>query len=236
MNIPEPAMSARTQINMAAIMRILRREYEHHEMPIAEKIQERTKGPYRVLVATILSARTKDETTAEASARLFDAAPTLETLARLPTAHIRRLIFPVGFFRTKAHHLKLLFRKINELFAGVIPQTVEELVQLPGVGRKTANLVVTLAFDTQGICVDVHVHRISNRLGYVRTRTPLETEMALRRTLPPVYWKRYNSYLVSFGQNTCTPRNPKCSACPILRYCNRVGVVTKYAPSQRGIP
>jgi endonuclease III len=217
-------MSATTSFPIGSVIRMLEKEYAKHCLPVAEQLNHDTRDPYKVLTATILSARTKDETTAEAARRLFAAAPTMTALSRLTIARIRRLIYPVGFYRTKAAHLKRLPAQLQALFGGAIPHTVEELIRLPGVGRKTANLVVAVAFDKPAICVDVHVHRISNRWGYVSTSTPLETEMVLRATLPRTRWKRYNSLLVSFGQHTCRPVNPRCGACPLVRVCGRIGL------------
>ena len=177
-----------------------------------------------ILVATLLSARTQDGTTAAAAGRLFARAANLAELARLSEDEIGELIFPVGFYRQKAKHLVALPRVINELFSGRIPEEIDELCQLPGVGRKTANLVRALAFHLPAICVDTHVHRINNRLGYVATETPLETELALRAKLPEEYWLRYNAVFVSFGQHTCRPLRPHCGTCPLVRYCARVGV------------
>ena len=209
---------------LAPVMRILKREYEKKQMPVVELIQARTNDPFQILVATILSARTLDQTTAAACRTLFRVVRTLDDLRRVPRARLERLIYPVGFYRTKARMLKRLPEVVAHLFGGVIPGTVEELVRLPGVGRKTANLVVAVAFNKPAICVDVHVHRISNRWGLIRTRTPLETEMVLRRRLPVKYWTVFNSYLVSFGQSVCRPVRPQCNACPIYAYCARMGV------------
>jgi endonuclease III len=178
-----------------------------------------------VLVTTLLSARTKDETTTAASQRLFAEVRTLDDLVRLPLERIAELIFPVGFYRVKAAHLKELPVVLQDRFNGRIPDTVEELCLLPGVGRKTANLVVAVAFDQPAICVDVHVHRISNRFGLVATRTPRQTEIALRDLLPGRLWKTWNRYLVSYGQTVCTPLNPFCSACELSRFCGRIGVM-----------
>ncbi len=206
------------------IHRGIRRHFESSPSPVAEFMAVRTLAPFRVLVATILSARTKDQTTSVVSERLFREVGDLEALNRIPLEALTQLIFPVGFYRTKARLLKKLPEAVATLFGGRIPDTVEELVRLPGVGRKTANLVVSEAFDKPGICVDVHVHRISNRLGLVRTKTPLETEMALRRILPHRYWKTWNRFLVAFGQTVCTPRKPHCDRCPIRACCRRIGV------------
>ena len=149
---------------------------------------------------------------------------TLDELGKLPVKKLETLIFPVGFYRTKARMLSKLPAAVQTLYGGIIPETVEELIKLPGVGRKTANLVVTEAFDKHGICVDIHVHRISNRLGLLKTSTPEQTETMLRKLLPKRYWKTWNRYLVAYGQTLCLPRTPRCSLCPIARYCKRVGV------------
>jgi endonuclease-3 len=182
--------------------------------------------PFRVLVACLLSLRTKDETTGPAAARLFALADTPEGLRRLSPRAIERAIYPVGFYRTKARVLRDISRDLIARFGGAVPDDIDALLTLKGVGRKTANLVVTQGFNKPGICVDVHVHRISNRWGYVRTRTPEETEMALRRRLPRRYWIGYNDLLVTFGQNVCTPVSPRCSTCPVSGLCRRVGVTS----------
>ena len=213
---------------IAAIDKALKAEFQAHTAPIIELIEAQTHDPFCVLVGTILSARTKDACTAGAVRRLFATgrnparfAP--EDLERLSTEEIEKLIFPVGFYHDKAKHLKALPKVLKEKFGGVLPNTVEELCELPGVGRKTANLTVAVGFDLPAICVDVHVHRISNRLRLVKTTTPLETEMALRKLLPVKYWKTWNSHLVSFGQTRCGPLRPKCEGCPIARYCSERG-------------
>ena len=177
-----------------------------------------------MLIACLLSLRTKDETTGPASERLFALADTPEAMLRLTTREIERAIFPVGFYRTKAGVIHGVCRDILESFGGHVPDTIDGLLTLKGVGRKTANLVVTVGFGKPGICVDVHVHRISNRLGYVRTEDPEETEMALRAKLPRRYWIGYNDLLVAFGQNVCQPVSPRCSTCPVSAACPRVGV------------
>lgn len=206
------------------IVRLLKAEYESHNAPIVEFIKIQTGSVFKVLLATILSARTKDKTTAEAAKRLFKEVRKPSDLRRISLKKLESLIFPVGFYHTKARHLKLLPDALEHEFKGVIPDTVEDLCRLPGVGRKTANLVVAVGFDKQAICVDVHVHRISNRLGLLRTRSPFETEMRLRRVLPVEYWKIWNSYLVSFGQTRCLPLRPKCGECPLFSHCRRIGV------------
>lgn len=217
-----------TVTDIRAVDRVLKKEFRIHEAPIIELIESQTHDPFCVLVGTILSARTKDQCTAGAVRRLFAAGagdvfmPT--DLQRLTQAEIEKLIYPVGFYRDKARHLKELPVVLKEKFNGVLPHTVEELCELPGVGRKTANLTVAVGFNLPAICVDVHVHRITNRLGLLNTKTPFETEMTLRQILPVKYWKTWNSHLVSFGQTRCSPRNPKCDGCPIADMCN------SYAP------
>jgi len=218
------AKSGMNPRNIAAIHRILASEYRRHEAPVVELEKARGNSPFRILVAAALSARTRDETTSAACSRLFARAGTPAKLASLDTREIERLIFPVGFYRTKARHMKRLAEQLISRHRGRVPDSLEELVRLPGVGRKTANLVLIAAFDKPAICVDVHVHRISNRLGLVRTRSPIETETALRRILPPKYWKTWNSYLVSFGQRICLPLRPRCRECPLARFCARRGV------------
>ena len=185
------------------------------------------RDPFRVLIACILSLRTQDTTTGPASDRLFAVAATPEATRKLPARRIERLIYPVGFYRTKARVILGICRDLLERFEGRVPDTIDELLTLNGVGRKTANLVVTMGYGKPGICVDTHVHRISNRLGYVKTRNPEETEMALRGKLPRRYWIGYNDLLVSFGQNICVPISPRCSVCPVTTLCPRVGVTTK---------
>jgi len=209
--------------DIPVVDRALKREFKAHDAPIIELIEAQTHDPFRVLVGTILSARTKDACTAGAVGRLFAAAAGKgfgpEDLERLSVAEIEKLIFPVGFYHDKARHLKELPKVLKSRFGGVLPNTVEELCELPGVGRKTANLTVAVGFGLPEICVDVHVHRICNRLGLVRTKTPFETEMTLRRILPVRYWKTWNSHLVSFGQTRCAPLRPRCEGCPICSYC-----------------
>ena len=211
-----------TVADIPAVNRLLKKEFKAHNAPIIELIQAHTHDPFCVLVGTILSARTKDQCTAGAVKRLFDAmggTATPDALEKIPVKELERLIFPVGFFRDKAKHLHELPKVLREKFGGVLPKTVEELCELPGVGRKTANLTVAVGFDLPAICVDVHVHRITNRLGLIRTKTPFDTEMALREILPVRYWKTWNSHLVSFGQTRCFPRNPNCADCPIRAFC-----------------
>lgn len=214
-----PRKPKRTVEDYDAIHDALAAAFAQVRAPIMDLIAAQTQDPYRILVGTILSARTKDGTTAEALGRLFPAAPDMDALERLSEEEIAGLIFPVGFYRAKARHLKALPEAVRSKFGGVIPHTVEELVELPGVGRKTANLVVALAFGLPAICVDTHVHRINNRLGIVRTKTPAETEAALRRCLPERLWIAWNSIFVSFGQTRCKPIGPQCGGCPVRAWC-----------------
>jgi endonuclease III len=209
-----------TSKDIPIVDKALKAEFKKHQAPIIELIEAQTKDPFKVLIGTILSARTKDACTAGAVRRLFSAGGgTPEGLEKLTAAEIEKLIHPVGFFRTKARHLKSLPGTLREKFGGILPHTVEELCELPGVGRKTANLTVAVGFNLPAICVDVHVHRICNWLKLIDTKTPLESEMALRRILPVKYWKTWNSHLVSFGQTRCDPVRPKCGGCPIARFC-----------------
>jgi endonuclease-3 len=208
----------------AAVFRALSRALEGQSLPAVSEVAARREDPFAVLVSTMISLRTKDGVTADASARLLARAANPRELGSLSEAAIARLIYPAGFYRTKARHLRQAARLLVERHGGRVPESMEELLALPGVGRKTANLVRNLGFGLPGICVDTHVHRISNRLGWVRTRTPLETERALEAVLPRRWWIPVNGLLVAFGQRTCTPQSPKCSACPIRAHCPRVGV------------
>jgi endonuclease III len=206
------------------VLRKVRAHVAGVEVPVVSLIAQGTRDPFRVLISTLLSARTKDETTAAASERLFAVAAEPASLASLSVAEIRELIYPVGFYKTKARHLREACRVLLERFDGRVPDTIEELVELPGVGRKTANLVLVEGFQKPAICVDTHVHRISNLWGYVETSTPEQTEMALRAKLPRRYWLEINRLLVSFGQHTCVPSSPRCSSCPLEARCPRLGV------------
>ncbi len=206
------------------VYRILKKEYEKNRMPVVDLIEAQTKDPFKVLVTTILSARTKDRTTTTAALRLFSRVTKPSDLEQLSIKEIEDLIFPVGFYHEKARYLKKLPEVLKSKFGNIIPQSVDELTELPGVGRKTANLVVAIAFSKPAVCVDIHVHRIFNRLGYLTTTTPLATEMELRKHLPKRYWTTFNSYFVSFGQNRCKPVRPLCNDCPVKKYCSQVGV------------
>ena len=198
------------------------------ELPAVEKISEsREEDPFQVTIATLLSARTQDATTYAASERLFRRAGTPRTMARLTVKQIEALIYPVSFYRYKARYIKETCARLLKHFGGRVPGTMEELLTLPGVGRKTANLVMILAYRSQqNICVDTHVHRIANRLGWVATRTPEETEQALYRAVDPRWWPYLNLYLVTWGQNVCRPVHPRCPACAIRDSCPRIGVTT----------
>lgn len=202
----------------------LTKKFPEYKTPIVDLIEAQTQEPWKVLVATILSARTNDATTAQAVKRLFKKADSLKKLSSLKGEEIEKLIYPVGFYRNKAKYLKDLHSALEDKFDGVIPDTVEELVKLPGVGRKTANLVVAIGFHKPAICVDTHVHRIMNIWGFVETKTPLETEMALRETLPGKYWLTVNSIMVAHGQSVCRPVSPKCFECVLDDKCLKLGV------------
>jgi endonuclease-3 len=195
--------------------------------PIVTHMAEEGRGAFQILISTILSSRTKDDVTAAASERLFHLASTPEQMLRLSEERIRKAIYPVGFYNTKARNIIRACRDLVDIYQSHVPDSLDELLKLPGVGRKTANLVVSLGFNGEGLCVDIHVHRISNRLGYVKTRTPEETEMELREKLPRKYWAVYNTIMVAHGQNICKPLSPFCSRCPVFKYCDRVGVMRK---------
>lgn len=221
---PEPAVTAG---RVRAVMHRLARAIDGLDQPAVEKIaRDQKKDPFQVLVATMLSAQTRDEVTHAASLRLFKVARTPQTLATLPVKAIERLIYPVSFYRHKAVHVKQTCAILMARFGGRVPETMEQLLTLPGVGRKTANLVLILAHrSANNICVDTHVHRISNRLGWVATRTPEETERALYVTAHRRWWPVLNPYFVTWGQNVCRPLYPRCGGCVIRGLCPRIGVV-----------
>ena len=208
-------------------MRILRREVPKWQTPVVTLIAEASDSPFKVLISCILSLRTQDSTTAQASRRLFALADSPETMVQLSAKTIEQAIFPVGFYRTKAKTILEICGNLNEKYRGRVPDEIGELMKFKGVGRKTANLVVTLGYNKPGICVDTHVHRISNRWGYVKTATPEKTETTLRQKLPKQYWIEYNDLLVSFGQHLCRPISPLCSQCPVAKYCSQIGVTVK---------
>jgi endonuclease-3 len=213
-----------TDREIHSAIRTLRSEVPKWQTPIVTLVAENSDSPFQVLISCILSLRTQDTTTAQASQRLFALAETPETMSRLSIQKIEKAIFPVGFYHTKAKVIRDICRRLIKEYAGKVPDEIDELLKLKGVGRKTANLVVTLGYRKPGICVDTHVHRISNRWGYLRTKNPKETEFALRAKLPKQYWLEYNDLLVTFGQHLCRPISPMCSQCPVRRYCARVGV------------
>lgn len=207
------------------VLRILRRAIRKWKVPAVGVVADHAADrPFETLVSTILSLRTKDAVTEQASRRLLARAPTPDGIAALPVAEIEKLIYPAGFYHTKARNLKETSRILLRDYQGKVPRKMEELLKLPGVGRKTANLVITVGYGGYGICVDTHVHRISNRWGYVKTKTPKDTEFALRGRLPKKHWITYNDILVTFGQNLCVPISPWCSKCPVQQFCARVGV------------
>jgi len=205
------------------VVRILRKEIRQWPVPAIGHFVE---TPFTVLISCILSLRTQDKTTNAASQRLFAIAATPEGMLATPVGVIEKAIYPVSFYRVKARTIHAICQRLLTYFGGLVPSSLDDLLELPGVGRKTANIVVTLGFRKAGIAVDTHVHRISNRLGYVRTKTPDDTEMALRKKLPRRYWIVFNDLLVTYGQNLCKPISPICSLCKIAPYCKRTGVTT----------
>jgi endonuclease III len=215
-----------TRARVERIMRTIAKAIVGMELPAVEKVAEaEADNAFQILIATLLSARTQDATTAAASARLFARARTPRLMAKLPVREIEQLIYPVSFYRNKAEHVKACCEMLLERFNGRVPGTLEELVMLAGVGRKTANLVLILAFKSrQNICVDTHVHRISNRLGWVDTSTPEDTEQALYKATEQRWWADINLYLVTWGQNICRPIHPRCGDCAIAADCPRIGV------------
>jgi endonuclease-3 len=226
----DPDVSARKRDRLVGrVMRTVAREIGGMELPAVEKISaSQAEDPFQILIATLLSARTQDATTHAASTRLFRRARTPRSMARLPVGEIERLIYPVSFYRNKARHVKACCEMLVGEFGGRVPATMEQLVRLPGVGRKTANLVLILGFKSaRNICVDTHVHRISNRLGWVRTAQPEETERSLYKETARRWWPYINLYLVTWGQNVCRPVYPRCGDCAIARYCQKIGVTAR---------
>jgi endonuclease-3 len=213
------------------VLKRLGRAIRGMDEPAVEKISEDSReDAFQVLISTMLSAQTRDPVTHAASLRLFGVARTPQAMARLPASRIQKLIYPVSFYRIKAGNVKETCRQILERFSGEVPATMQELLTLPGVGRKTANLVLLLAHASRdNICVDTHVHRISNRLGWVKTKTPDQTEQALYRVVPRRYWPRVNLYLVTWGQNVCRPVYPRCRACVVNSLCPKIGVTRQGA-------
>jgi endonuclease III len=223
----KPVQPSVSNGKISTVMRRLGRAIDGFEEPAVEKIAEdQSEDPFQVLIATMLSAQTRDAVTHAASTRLFKQARTPKTMARLSVSRIQRLIYPVSFYRHKAVHVKQTCEQILSRFGGRVPATMEDLLTLPGVGRKTANLVLILAHRSQrNICVDTHVHRISNRLGWVATRTPEETEQALYKVVHRRWWPVVNLYLVTWGQNICRPLYPLCGRCAVADLCPRIGVM-----------
>lgn len=214
-----------TNRTIDTVFDILREAAPGWSAPVVTQMASLSRDPYLVLIACLLSLRTKDETTGPAARRLFALADTPEAMLTLTSAQIEKAIYPVGFYKTKAQTVLEISHLLVEQYDSRVPDEIDELVQFKGVGRKTANLVVTLGYQKPGICVDTHVHRISNRWGYVTTKTPEETEMALRKKLPPSHWIEINDLLVAMGQTICHPTSPRCSLCPIEKYCDKIGVV-----------
>lgn len=217
-----PAFTARAA---GAALKVLRREADEWNAPVLTLMAAEEDDPFKTLIGCILSLRTKDQTTAVAAPRLFALADNPQRMLALETAQLEKAIYPVGFYRTKARVIRDICRDLIDRFEGRVPDKIDALLTLKGVGRKTANLVVTQAFRKPGICVDTHVHRISNRWGLVRTKTPEHTEAALRKVLPRRYWIEYNGLLVAFGQTICQPVSPFCSRCALARRCPQIGVV-----------
>lgn len=206
-----------------AVLKIIKRENRGFIEPAVTTISKE-RNPFHVLISCVLSLRTRDQTTREASNRLFAVADNPEDMMKIPIEQMEKLIYPVGFYRVKAKKIKEICEDLMKIYKGRVPDEIDELLKLNGVGRKTANLVVTLGYKRPGICVDTHVHRITNRWGYVKTKNPKETEFALREKLPQKYWLVINDLLVTFGQNVCVPISPKCSICPVNVYCKKIGV------------
>ncbi|MGC9310270.1 MAG: endonuclease III domain-containing protein [Candidatus Aenigmatarchaeota archaeon] len=207
------------------VIRILEKFTKKYNLPVAELLEKWKDDPFKILVTIVLSSRTKDEVTADAAKRLFSKMHFIGDIKKIPPEKIEGLIFPVGFYKTKARRIREMVVVLDKNFGGQVPETIEELTTIPGVGRKTANLVVYAAFKRPGVCVDTHVHRILNRLGYISTKTPHETEMELRQKLPKKYWAMTNATLVMFGRSICTPVSPFCSKCPVAKFCEKVGVL-----------
>jgi endonuclease III len=211
-------------LNIDRFIKILKGEYRHWTVPSITLIAGRGSSPFEILISTLLSLRTKDQVTLEAATRLFEKAKTPAAMRRLDSQTIETLIYPVGFYVTKAKRILEISRILMDRFGGGVPDDMDQLLELPGVGRKTANLVLVEGFGIPAICVDTHVHRISNRIGYVNTRTPERTEAALRKKLPRRHWIKYNELLVAFGQAVCRPVSPFCSRCPVAGMCRKIGV------------
>ncbi|MDY7026858.1 MAG: endonuclease III [Spirochaetota bacterium] len=211
-------------LSFAEIFRRVKKCVRDSQIPSVSEIAGIDRDPYQILISTVLSLRTKDNVTAAAARRLFDAAATPEEMIRLPEKRIQELIYPAGFYRVKAQNIRSISQILLETYNGEVPRSQEALMELPGVGLKTANLTLSLGFQLPYICVDTHVHRISNRLGWVETKTPIETERTLQTVLPKKHWIEINELFVRFGQSVCTPQSPRCSECPLQPGCPRIGV------------
>jgi endonuclease-3 len=222
-----PATAKLPHRHLPTIVSTLKAESKRWTMPSVSFIAVESGDPFRILISTLLSLRTKDATTIEAAKRLFALADRPQTMKVLTLRQIEKAIYPVGFYHTKARRIIEISRTLLRDYGGSVPDSMEELLKLKGVGRKTANLVLTLGYGKHGICVDTHVHRISNRLGIVKTKTPHQTEFALMKALPKKYWIGYNDLLVAFGQNVCAPVSPRCSSCAISNLCPKLGVSTR---------
>jgi endonuclease-3 len=214
-----------TQKQLHEAIAILRREVPQWNVPVVTLMAQEKRHPYRVLMSTLLSLRTQDQTTAQAAQRLFALADTPQTMVTLDRQTIERAIYPVGFYRNKAAQILDISQRLLDEFGGGVPDDIDTLTTFHGVGRKTANLVLAEGYGIPAICVDTHVHRISNRWGYLKTKDPLATEMVLRKKLPHDYWIEYNPMLVALGQHRCKPTSPMCSACPVAQLCKRIGVL-----------
>lgn len=208
------------------VINILKGYYRGFKRPSVTEISKTYNKPFFVLISCILSLRTKDRVTTLASSRLFKSVSGPSDILRIPTKKLEKIIYPVGFYRVKAKNIKIIAKDLVKRFKEKVPDNLDDLLSLRGVGRKTANLVLTLGFNKPGICVDTHVHRVSNRWGIVKTKNPLETEMSLRKILPKKFWIEYNDLLVAFGQNICRPISPLCSICKLSFYCPKIGVET----------
>lgn len=211
-------------MDIEKIYKILNKEIKKYEAPVIELVKAQEDDPFKILIATILSARTRDEITAKVCYKLFKKVKNNNDLIKINEEELLKLIYPVGFYKTKARNLKQLAVVLKSKLKSNVPQTIEELLMLPGVGRKTANLVVSVAFNKPAICVDTHVHRILNRIGYIKTKDPLETEIILRNKLPKKLWNQTNRIFVPYGQMLCKPINPFCSKCKIYNFCQRINV------------
>jgi endonuclease-3 len=203
------------------VIEILKKHYESWNAPVVTLVAEHTHDPFKVLVCALLSTRTRDETTAEVCRRLFKRVKTPQDILSMPLKELEELIYPVGFYRNKARHLKELARRLIEDFGGGVPDRIEDLLSLPGVGRKVANLVLADGYGIPAICVDTHVHRITNRWCLIKTKSPQQTERELSKVLPKDYWIVINRLLVAFGQRICTPTKPKCDICPVEEFCGK---------------